>query len=530
MGTMIFRFLFLIIIVIIGGCTIVDGIVIQRTPTQSIGADRPLKYDGDGGGGSSHDHIAAPLETESFNFTREILSPKREDGFFNESSEVITVLAKVVPLSKDGLKNLEIWEIPSNGLEIENCSYPLRTSKIIDLLEYRASDKSSIQYKDISKIKYIKEKLNSTNPDPLYSHIYSLLNNSTKELLAQNDSENDAKLYAEILNDFNAIINRPTDQDLNISHLAGSEVIPRSKVQLGGIDKALLQVFNNNSDSFLPMNDYRLFKRRLLEDAFPKSIKRVIYYKDHEDYKLRYSNIIMIGKKEIGESDLKEGESIIFKYYLHPKELGVSEIRSIIRADGFYHEEVNSIKIIEREPRFDVTYQVPSKEIEKYEWEEFIYYIKYLGGDEDEKIFDISFNPVINKATNRPFFEVNTSEMNKRIFKRGKTEIFNVSVKYLEEGNHLSPPTVSIDGKEERMEADLSVYERENLKDKLHFESDANKIARYLLYATAASLFLLLIELWMTINIKKEYKLFKLQFNNINYKLARVLNKNRPKY
>jgi len=159
-----------------------------------------------------------------------------------------------------------------------------------------------------------------------------------------------------------------------------------------------------------------------------------------------------------------------------------------------------------------------------------MYYIKYIGGDENEKIFNISFNPVINKAYRNSFCEINTSKIDKKLFRKGKTENFTVYVKYLEEGYRLSPPTVSIDGIEKKIEADISVYESNNLKDKLHFESDANKIARYLLYATAASLFLLLIELWITINIKKEYKLFKLQFNNINYKLARVLNRNRPKY
>jgi len=59
----------------------------------------------DGGGGSSHDHITAPLEIESINFTREIISPKRKEGFFNESSEVIVVVAKITSLSENGIKN-----------------------------------------------------------------------------------------------------------------------------------------------------------------------------------------------------------------------------------------------------------------------------------------------------------------------------------------------------------------------------------------------------------------------------------------
>jgi len=463
------------------------------------------------------------------NISIEILSPKREDGFFNDSSEIITVLTRITSLSKDGLKNLEAWAIPSTGLRLINCTYPLRTSKIIDLLNYRISDKSQIQYKDIFNIKHLKERLNNEDDDPLYLYIRSLLSKNTLILLSLNDS-NEAYFHKAILKDFNTIINRPSDLDFNISHFDKSKIIPRRSLRLDGNERGLYQGFSNSSSGFLSMNDYRLFKRRLLEDAFPESIKRVPYYKDHEDYNLNQLNIINIGMNEIGDSNIKIGESIIFKYYLLPEKLGMSEIRSIIRGDGFYHEETIPIDIIEREPRFDVWYQVSSKEIVKDEWIEFMYYIKYIGGDENEKIFNISFNPVINKAYRNSFCEINTSKIDKKLFRKGKTENFTVYVKYLEEGYRLSPPTVSIDGIEKKIEADISVYESNNLKDKLHFESDANKIARYLLYATAASLFLLLIELWITINIKKEYKLFKLQFNNINYKLARVLNRNRPKY
>jgi len=98
-------------------------------------------------GGSSHAQSFLPAETISANITREIVSPKREDGFFNESNEVIVVLIKVTSLKKDGLKNLEIWEIPGNGLIIENCSYPLKTSSIKDLLDYGESDNHSFRPK-----------------------------------------------------------------------------------------------------------------------------------------------------------------------------------------------------------------------------------------------------------------------------------------------------------------------------------------------------------------------------------------------
>jgi hypothetical protein len=530
---MIYKKIIIFIGILLINNIIVDGIIFEN---KDILKEKPANFP-PSTGGSSHVIATTSTETTQVNTTTEIISPQRDEGFFNGSAEVITVLTKVTPLSKNGLKNLEIWVVPSNGLKIENCTYPLRTSNIMDLLDYIVSDKSVIKYTDINDIIFIKKRLNITNPNSLYSRIYYLLNDTTKRLLDRTDSEKDGKLCTEILKDFNIIINNPTDQDLNISHFAGSNVTPRSSIHLADIDKGLYQGFNNNSDSFLSMNDFRLFKRRLLEDAFPESIKRVPYYKDHEDYKLDNSNRIMIGKKEIGESYLRCGESIIFKYYLHPNELGRAEIHSIIRAEGFYREEKTNINIIEREPRFEVSYKCPSKEIVKNVPMEFEYYIKYVGGDEEEKAFNISFNPVINKATNRPFRICNVTppEISGWVFRRGKTENFSVSATYNQEGYRLSPPTVSINGKEEKFESDLSVYESDNMYARLHYDSIAlkyqnisNIIAIILALLTFISIFILVGELLL---IDKELKISEQQrtisdeiFTKLDATLNKILN------
>ena len=131
---MIYKKFFLIIFIIVLSISIVvDGIIFQN---KDIMNDKPAPVP-PSTGGSSHVIATASTETTHVNITIEIISPLRDEGFFNESSEVITVLTKVTPLSKNGLKNLEIWEIPSDGLKIENCSYPLRTSNIMDLLNYK---------------------------------------------------------------------------------------------------------------------------------------------------------------------------------------------------------------------------------------------------------------------------------------------------------------------------------------------------------------------------------------------------------
>ncbi len=519
---MLKKLLFIFIILFINLSHVDSGIYIKEFPTPQD--EKPGASSGSSSGGSSHGQAIIPAETTSLNITWEIISPKREEGFFNESNEIIVCLVRVTSMEKEGLKNLEIWQIPGNGLRIVNCTYPIRTSSISEILEYRISDKSLIQPNDIINISFIKNKLQNNTSD-LYQHIFSLLNKTTKSLINENAIANN--LTNKLIKDFNIIINNRTDKDLNATHFTGSDAILRHTSLIGGEKKSLYQGFSNNSRSFLEMDDYRLFKRRLFEDAFPTGIRRIHYYKEHENYNLSKNYFIKIGRNEIGNNNLKEGESITFKYYLLPEKIGKTEVSSIIRADGFYREETKFINIIEREPRFEVSYLCPSKEIVCNEPMEFEYYIKYLGGDEDEKAFDICFNPVVNKVTRGKFCVIDSPETIKGwLFRRGKTENFTVIVRYLQEGYRLSPPTVSIKEKEGKFEADLSVYESDNMKDRLHFESIAlkyqnisNITAIILAVLTFLSLFILVGELYL---LNTELKRSKGQTDLLNELLKKI--------
>jgi len=363
-----------------------------------------------------------------------------------------------------------------------------------------------------------------------YKYIFLRLNNSTKCCLL-NASVQDGELRARIQDEFNKIINNPTELDFNMSCFANCDVIPRNSVQLSGMNKGIYLGFNNNSDSFLEMNDYRLFKRRLLEDAFPYGIKRIPYYKDHEDLKLNNIDMIMIGKNEMEGSELRNGESIIFKYYLHPEKIGLTEIRSIIRADGLYYEDRIPINIIEREPRFEITYISPSKELVMNEPTEFEYYIKYLGGDEDESSFNISINPVINKATGKAFCTVNPQEIINKKFTKRKTENLAVNVTYLQEGYRLSPPTISIKGKEEKFEPDISVYKWDEQPVRLHYESlaldsqkESNNISFWLMIASFFSLVILAFEVYLVYRDFRQARKEREENNRVFKNLERTIN------
>jgi hypothetical protein len=487
----------IIIIMLIVIIKVGNGIDYRYIPGPSMSSGAPDGSSGASSGGSSHDYVPNAAETISVNVTREILDPIRDDGFFNDSNETIVFFVKITSSGKVGLKDLEIWEMPGAGLRILNCSYPIITSSISEIQEYKLHDKSFLENKDIIDAKSVIKKLQN-NTSIIYQYVYSLLDEDTKSLISNKNTTVETLTNA-LVEDFNKIINDNSSSNFNSTHFRGSDVILSNSIFIGGKNRGLFQGFSNQSKSFLENDDFRLFKRRLLEEAFPEGIRKIRYYKEHENYNIGKNSFINIGINTIGEAMLNQKESIIFKYYLAPDKIGKTEIDSVIRADDFYQEEKTVVNIIEREPRFLVTYTTPSREIAKGKWHKFEYHITYLGGDDDEKLFNVSIDD--DKSD---FFQVNTTGINRGvIFRKGSTEDFLVPVKYLKEGSHLARPLVSIEEDNEKIiEADLSVYDIENLEDKLHYESKSNKIAYNLSIVSFFSLIILAIEVAVLIYIE----------------------------
>lgn len=444
------------------------------------------------GDGSSQSRMHSPSEATSLNITRKIVYPIREGGFFNEATEKITVLVEATCLKKEGLEDLEIWEIPGNGLEIENCSYPLRTSDIGQILDYEATDKSFLKYEDINQTT-IKRKLKDTS-DPLYIRIYSMLDNRTQMLL-HNDTTRGEVLKEAFFRDLSIIITNPDDTKFNKTYFKGSKVTFKNETLIGNN----YQGYNPKSEDYLALNDYRLFKRRLLDDAFwDKSypgVRRISYYKAHEDFKILGSlNSIRVGKKEIGETPLEVGESIIFKYYLHPKKLGITDIRSIIRAKGFRHEETITLNIIEREPKFEIDYSVGTKELTLNTPMKFEYDIKYLGGDDTSRDFIVNVNAPQNCLVDNKQFNRNISI--------GKTEKIIVNATYSKTGNTLSPPTISIERFSKSFPEDIQVLTERDKEAKITYEANSED---YLFYARIFG-FAAIIELFIVVFLEWKHK------------------------
>jgi hypothetical protein len=436
-------------------------------------------------------------ETPSINVTRKIISPCKDKNIFR--SEIFEVIVKVTCLQKDGIDDLEIWEIPDENLIIENCSYPITTSSINKVLEYEALDKSylnELDIKDYDSIIYIKKLLTNNSSDlypspfsgsnnncsKVYKHIYDILSPETQRLLNEQDSRTDInKLKLSLIKDFNRIIASNSSQDINISLF--------SKYCSSNIDRRYIESYDLNSNNCLIYRDNKLIKRKLLEQIFPNMIVRRFYNKLHEDMYVN-SNINGV---QVNARNLYQGESIIFKYYVRPTKLGYSEIRSIIRTKRTILEELTPIRIVERGERFNIDYWSESKELESGKSYRFVYYIEYLGGNDEQNTFSIIFDaPIGCELGENAKYKVHGSwvdykEENPSIngfdskrrmlyltnfgFLKGKIEEIAINVTYTEPKLRLSPPTVTIGNfTKEDFDADLNVYSWINIISRLYYE------------------------------------------------------------
>ncbi len=109
--------------------------------------DDEKKYNG---GSNRNTYLSEELPIK---VSRTIVKPLRDEYFHNDT---IVVEVKVTSIRTKGAKNLRIWEVPSEGLQILNCSYPIVSASMEVINDYENSDKSSLNKKDINPEQILK--------------------------------------------------------------------------------------------------------------------------------------------------------------------------------------------------------------------------------------------------------------------------------------------------------------------------------------------------------------------------------------
>jgi len=455
------------------------GITRTQYPTEIHVVDggqiSPDGSDGSDVHDSSKNIFELPDEAPPVNIIREIVEPKRgKEIFRNETAEV---LIKITTQKKDGLKQIEFWELPEKNLELNRCSYQIRTADINQMLDYEEHDESILDRYDLIDSKAILIALNNTSVDQprkeLNNYIYKQLSNNTINLsksISQNRFDNNQDLLGSLLDDLNDIINSNNSTTM-------SELFAKCNFN---VDRKRVDSLNPHSLAYNDMNDYRLQNRLMLEHIFPKMIKNLSFLKDHENQKIiKDKNAI-----KITEKNLRHGETVLFKYYFRPTKLGSKNIRYIIRADGYFLEGTEPITVSERGEEFSIDYWCDSKDLTRNKPEVFIYKIEYTGGNGEEnqfplyiqppggcKITDVSWEEEsgsrddLNMMPNGTWRSKNNVQFSKGIIKKlNLTAVFDVT------GLRISPPTIKIGTYPKDFETDLAVYADYDNIFRIHYD------------------------------------------------------------
>jgi hypothetical protein len=445
------------------------------------------------GGSSSRGQMALPAEIAPLNITWRILHPKRVGSFFTD--DVLEVLVKATSMQEENLGHVEIWQIPGEDLTIKSCSYPIRTSSIGQILDYEVHDKSYLLESDIQNISAIKNLLISKK-EP-YAHIYKLMSANTTEILNEsllNKSSFDKNLTKYILNDFNKLIECDSNTDLNSSFLIAYNI---------SLSFPNTNSLNSNYEDNNMLNDHRLVKRRLLESLFPGMLKKLSFYREHEDFKFDDSS----NSINIIERDLYQDESVILKYYLKAQKPGFAEIRSIIRSKGFLYEQTIPLNIVEREPLFKYDYWIGSKELTLNTPAKFDYYITYLGGDDTNKSF-------IAKIIAPEFCIIDDEKEKTQMINLsiGKGINFSVNARYNKTGSTYSPPIIAIGRSRSFFPEDIKVYTEEQKNAKIGYEKLSLDLIRYSLLIAVIAAIIAILEIY---SMHKNQKRNDIKINSI---------------
>ncbi|MCX6673884.1 MAG: hypothetical protein NTY37_08920 [Methanothrix sp.] len=265
-------------------------------------------------------------------------------------------------------------------------------------------------------------------------------------------------------------------------------------------------------------------------------LNNLSFIKEHESQNL----VVNLNAIRIIEKNLRQGESIIFKYYLRPTDLGIKDIRYILRADGYLQEDVVTIKVLERGEKFSIDYSCDSKSLTRLKEKKFVYNIEYLGGNDETNSFPVNITPPDGCRIARASWDSNKPEFNNTTwqsignvsFSKGKAEKLSITANFSETGLRKSPPWISIGSYNKEFETDLAVYEDYDEPAIVHYEFIS------LILTMIAVLISLIVAIFSIVEIhytRKEIKLTLIQMKQSDAlivsntstieKLTRIINK-----
>lgn len=256
---------------------------------------------------------------------------------YNYKNDTICKLIRITNAYNKYLEKVDVYEIVPKEMNLLNCSIPIRTSSIDEVLRYERHSSLLLSMEDIRDPIGLAKKLawNETLPFTIREKFskdeLSILNNSS--------GDNEYSIRAILINKFNNIILNEKLYNLNQSNQNFLKTQTR-------------KLLNLNKANKLSKEDLSLLNFLILRDLFPSHIvKPEGYLEITDDFSLDpITGLIHISLQNMGPK-----ENVIIKYYGNITQQGYLKTTAITRiSDNQYPDFLITNDIEFPSPKFNV--------------------------------------------------------------------------------------------------------------------------------------------------------------------------------
>lgn len=385
--------------------------------SQPIVASQPRERESSGYRGTTiNDQIFNQQERTPIEVNKYIFSYCVDNDYRNQT---ICIMVECINRGDTTLDNIDLYEVIPDGAIIINCSSPLKTSSIEELMRYERKGPLLICSEDISNSRVFAKIL--TGNLPISCHL-------RKNGLNINSSICDPRLLAKnITKGLNDII---ANKDLNLY-----------KNKTGLLDDRFLSLqtrkLNSTLSNILWDIDGELLNFFFLRDSYPSNLRKPDGNAEIVD---KYSIDEMAGFIHIPDLRLRQKEILMFRYFMNISDYGTHTATTIVHhSDIKLLDSRKSLEISFPSPEFHVQADLPKENFKPGEPINVTYIVDLLSPNHISSEYE--FNAHIESHG----CNISDDMLNFR-FSKEKAASYNSTVIRINESGKYNIPSITING------------------------------------------------------------------------------------